>query len=935
MLCERLNGKCQMKNMFWCAVLAVLSTLFVTEGQSATSIDYVSLVDPRIETARGRWFFSTPAARPFGMVKLTPHSINAGQGGGGYNASIHRVLGFCHVHGWLTTGLEVMPTTGGNFSINQGEEGWKSAYDQGTEIVKPGYHKLYLDKYDMWVELTTTARVGFHRYTYKTKGSADIIINLGGPAGPMAMGNGHITKISNTEVEGYYDRINPRWGGPAAVRHFFVIKLDTDFSSFTTYDDGYGTSGYITYDSVTDGQIIQMKVGLSFTSIANARNNLNTELNHWNFDAVRDDSYDEWNSMLGKIEVTGGTTNQKIKFYTDLWHVLLGRHILEDVNGQYPDYTNGNGGNDNVLKIRTLPSGVDHYYNSDAYWLTHMNLNTLWGLAWPGVLDDFANSLLEMARVGGNLPRGPCGGGYTTIMTGNPATSLLVGAYMKGISSFDVNVAFNQMKKDHLPGGMMGQSSLSGNGNLQFYIDNGWDSNANNGGAGRTLEWAFEDWCLSQLALKLGRTDDYNEFRRRSGGWKHLYHSGYQLIFPKWSNGDWFDTNGLSGWGYIEATAWQATWFIPHDVQGLINLMGGPDQYTDKLNYAFEREVSRNFLCGNGAGYVNYANQQSLSNAHMFNYAQAPWLSQYWVRQVNEKVYGGVTLDTGYGGNDEDQGQMGGVSALMSIGLFSVRGSCDINPIYEITSPVFDTITIHLDPNYYTGSTFVISTTNNSEENCYIQSAKLDGSTLNKCWFYHSQFADGGTLELTLGPDPNCNWGSGESNAPPSESSPGGPPALPIPIPDPADNLALSKTVTVSSSWGEDFAGSYAVDGNKLTRWCSAPSENDQWIYVDLGSTYSINRVRLLWEIAHAGSYNIQVSDDASTWTDIYSTTTEDGGTDDIEGLSGSGRYVRMYENAGTGAYSLWEFEVYGGDSLSQDEATKPLPLSDQIHYCI
>ena len=215
----------------------------------------------------------------------------------------------------------------------------------------------------------------------------------------------------------------------------------------------------------------------------------------------------------------------------------------------------------------------------------------------------------------------------------------------------------------------------------------------------------------------------------------------------------------MSGQGWIEANAWQATWGVSQDIPGLAELMGGNDSLCNKLNYAFEKAEPQDFVFAYNDGYISYANQPGLSDAHVFNYAGKPWLSQYWVRKVQEKAYGGITPDLGYGGHDEDQGQMGSLSALMSIGLFSLKGTVSQQPVYEITSPVFDEVTITLDSSYYAGKKFVIKTYNNSKENCYIQKAQLNGKPLNNFWFYHKDFAKGGLLEIWLGPKPNTSWG--------------------------------------------------------------------------------------------------------------------------------------------------------------------------------
>ncbi len=217
--------------------------------------------------------------------------------------------------------------------------------------------------------------------------------------------------------------------------------------------------------------------------------------------------------------------------------------------------------------------------------------------------------------------------------------------------------------------------------------------------------------------------------------------------------------NALSGEGWVEANAWQGTWGVSHDIAALANMMGGNDTLCSKLNYAFEKAAASDFVFGYTEGYVSYANQPGCSNAHVFNHAGKPWLSQYWVRRVQAQAYGGTTPDLGYGGHDEDQGQMGGVSALMAIGLFGLTGNESTTPVYDITSPIFDEVTIQLDNRYYKGKQFVIKTHNNAAANYYIQQATLNGEPLNTCWFTHEAYAKGGVLELWMGKEPNKTWG--------------------------------------------------------------------------------------------------------------------------------------------------------------------------------
>jgi len=754
--------------------------------------DPVSWVDPYIETTRGRYFFFITGGRPFGMVGAAPLTRNKNQYGGGYNYNSTEVLGFPQVHCWMLSGITLMPVAGAT-DPTKGERGWKSTFSHDDEIVQPGYHRLFLKDYHTWVELTSTERVSFYRFKYTRDDAASILLNLGGYLSTTTMTDAEVTKVSNTEIEGSVNTTGRLWGGPDNVRIYFVMKFDHPFDRLDGWVDSENLSdisklkgkpgstpriakGWSYHDSPTTGvkanytvkagENIQVKVAVSYTNIENARNNMDLECNHWDFDKVKQDSRDEWNQWLGRIDVKGGSDAQKIKFYTDLWHVLLGRHKLDDISGDYPDYTEGERSGTHTLnaklKIRSLPKNDQgkvafHMYNSDAFWLTQWNLNILWGLAWPEVLDEFAASLVQYSKNGGLLPRGPNAGGYSYIMTSCPATNLIVSAFQKGLlTKMDVNSSYQAMKSNHMPGGMMGMGLNPGD--LQFYIDHGYiPSNA-----GITLECAFQDWSLSQMAKKLGKKNDSNYFLKRSSGWKKLFNDQQNLIFPKDKNGNWLHNDPLSGSGWVEANAWQATWSVSHDIKGLADLMGGNDTLCAKLNYAFEQAEPQDFVFGYGRGYVSYANQPGCSNAHVFNYAGKPWLSQYWVRKVNEQAYGAITPDKGYGGHDEDQGQMGGVSALMSLGLFSLRGTTEADPVYDITSPVFDEITIKLDPKYYPGKTFVIKTYNNSTENYYIQKAQMNGESWKKNWFYHRDFAKGGLLELWLGQAPNKDFGKTE-----------------------------------------------------------------------------------------------------------------------------------------------------------------------------
>lgn len=730
----------------------------------------VEWVDPYIETTRGRWFYCTPGARPFGMVAAHAFTRNKNQGGGGYNYNFPEILGFSQLNEWMVSGPNLMPVTG-SIDPRLGMDGWKSPFKHDNEIIQPGYHRLFLDKYRLWVEYTASERVVFYRCTYTSEEDAKLLLDVGSQLGNCSMDKGTLKQISGHRVVGDFYTTKRFWGGPDSVRIFFVIDFNQPIKRIEGWNNKQITSNCQSISGDEAGMMVdfghlptqelKFKIALSYTSIDGAIANMKAELPNWNFEQTFAETQEVWNKALGKIQVYGQKESDKIKFYTDLWHVLLGRKKINDVNGCYPDYTYGKYVNKRTscaLKVRQLPmkDGEPKFnmYGFDGIWLTQWNLNVLWGLAWPEVLDDFTACLVQYADNGKLLPRGACSGGYSFIMTSCPSTSMIVSAYMRGIfTKVNARHAFDLIKSNHAEGGMMSYESAD---DLRYYIQNGYCP----GNAGKTLEWAFEDWGAAMMAKKLGLKKDYKNFLKRSKGWTPLYCDSLGLILPKDKLGKWVHLDPLSGQGWVESNSWQATWSLSHDLPRLIKRMGGNEKFCDKLNYAFEKAQSSDFVASYSNGYVSYANQPGCSNAHLFSYAGKPWMTQYWVRKVREQAYGGITPDKGYGGHDEDEGQMGGISALMSIGLFSVTGCESLVPYYDITSPIFDKVIISLDPKYCKGKTFTIVTHNNSPSNCYIQSAKLNGIEWNHSQLEHDFFQKGGTLELWLGDKPNEDWGT-------------------------------------------------------------------------------------------------------------------------------------------------------------------------------
>ncbi|HEY4788816.1 MAG TPA: glycoside hydrolase family 92 protein, partial [Bacteroidales bacterium] len=538
-----------------------------------------------------------------------------------------------------------------------------------------------------------------------------------------------------------------------------------------------------------------MKVGVSFTSEEGASENLKAEMPGWNFDQVKNNAMEQWNQMLSRILVEGGSEQQQRRFYTDLWHAIQGRRMLNDADGKYADCI----GSEKI--IRQLPLNENgrpnfNMYNSDAFWGAQWTLNTLWQLVYPEVAEEFCNSFIEYYKNGGLIPRGPSGGNYTFVMTGASSTPFFVGAWQKGIRGFDINLAYEGLKKNHMPGGLMGKAGYehktAKGGGLEYYINNGYvpyplsDTiyGMHQDGAAITLEDAYQDWCLAQLAKSLGKDDDYRYFMKRSDNFKNVYNASERFMVPRDKSGNWqspFDPL-VSNKGFEEANSAQYTWFVPHNLQALFSLMGGNDSAIFRLNRQFELTQAYRFcnehpenldkgvlefpgqknnaplrkFINDQRTWINYSNQPSTEMAFIFNYAGAPWLTQYWSRMVVDSAYSKLTPYYGYNG-DEDQGLMGSLSVLMKIGLFQMTGGCEENPKYEIGSPLFDQVTISLQPKYYRAKTLVIKTKNNSPDSPYIQKILQNGKPLHQFYFNQSDINEGATLILEMGKEPVKN----------------------------------------------------------------------------------------------------------------------------------------------------------------------------------
>ena len=765
-----------------------ISLIALTALAACTPEKPVDLVYPHLDTANSRWFYFDSASLPFGMVNLSPDTELGGAWGSGYRYHSNEVKGLSHVHAWQLSGLSVMPVVA-DLPVEQLRDDYFSPFSHDDETVRPGYHRLHLSRYAIDVELTATRRVGFHRYRFPAGSAPGIVFRLSGQLGPSELAESELEIVGRRSLAGYVTNA-PTRRRPKPSRVYFFIELDRDIAAMTAWQDDRTFAGTDRIAGLGAGALIDlepapgrvlMKVGISYVGKANAKRNMEAELPGWDFDAAADSARDEWNDWLSRIEVSGGTETQRRRFYTDRWHALQGRRIISDADGRYLDRT----GPEAV--VRQLPADqhgrpeFDHY-NSDSFWGAQWTIATLWPLAYPAQASEVGNSLVQYYKDGGLIPRGPSGGNYTFVMTGASSTPFIVSNWMKGIRDFDIEAAYEGLKKNHSDQGLMAKAGYehvtSVGGGVQYYTDRGYvpfplpeDVDDGQGyhyhwkGAGQTLEYAFQDSALANFARALGHDEDADRYLARARNYRNLYDAESGFMRPREADGSWrepYDPYEYEA-GFVESNAAQMTWFVPHDVDGLAGLMGGRDAYVRRLDDAFAKASELGFTAGSAHADekderfsripINYGNQPSIQTAFLFAAAGAPWKTQYWSREVVERVFSGLSPETGYNG-DEDQGLMGSLAVLMKIGLFQITGGTEPDPVYWIGSPIFDEITIRLDDRYYGGGSFTIKAVNNSSDHRYVQASYLNGAPLQRSYLRHSEIVSGGELRLEMGDRP-------------------------------------------------------------------------------------------------------------------------------------------------------------------------------------
>jgi predicted alpha-1,2-mannosidase len=767
------------------ALAALLSTTNIKAQ------DLLQYVDPNIGTAHSRWFFYTPAAVPYGMAKLAP-STNGHYGNPsgweavGYDTRHNSIEGFVHFHEWQVGGVSVMPATG-ELKVKPGElekpgNGYRSHFDRKNQVAQPGYYKVLLDDYNITAELTATKHVGFHRYTFPKNERSRLIFDVGTTQGESgAVKDAGVKMIDATHFEGYvitYPKYVKKYDAQGKVAMYFygeVSKKPLSVGSFTADGgakensnnaQGIGAGVYLNYQTQAN-EAIELKVGLSYTSVANAKLNLTAEATGLTFDKAKEQAQTTWRKELGKIVVQGTDHDDKVKFYTGLFHALLGRGIASDVNGSFPKHD----GTIGVLPKDKQGRFSYNFYNTDAIWGAYWNLTQLWALSYPSHYNDYVHTQLEIYKERGWFGDGIANSNFVSGVGTNMVGLAITGAYQAGIRDYDTQLAYKAIRSNELDG--PDRPVGSGKQDVPAFVKYGYspfvdadktDTAGSHFAASHTLEYSFSTFAAAQMAKGMGKTADYQKMIKLSNGWRYLYDKDQKLIRPKYADGKFIDKFDPSEpWrGFQEGNAIQYTFFVPQNPKGLIDAMG-KDEFNKRLNDIFEASEKDGFSGGKTinafAGIkslYNHGNQPCLHESWLFNFSGKPWLTQKWTRAICDEFYG-VEPIHGYGyGQDEDQGQLGSWYVMSALGIFDVKGFTDLRPIVELSSPVFNNATITLGNK----KQLVITAVNNSKTNVYIRSATFNGKPLTNAWVYRDELMKGGKLVLKMGDKPNMAWGT-------------------------------------------------------------------------------------------------------------------------------------------------------------------------------
>lgn len=774
-----------------CFLVICMSIIMGCSTSTSSTKALVDYVDPNIGTAHCRWFFYTPAAIPFGMAKLAPSTdAHLGNPGGwqavGYDFRHTSIEGFANFHEFQVGGVVFAPTVGELQTVpgelENPDGGYRSRFDKKDEVAAPGYYSVLLKDYGVKAELTAMKRVGFHRYTYPKTELANLIFDIGNKQGESGeVKDAEVQYFEDGRVEGYVITspvyVNIYQKG-ADVRMYFSAVLNKKPVQVGTFvkdvvnpgkhqEKGPGAGLYMTF-STEEQEAVEVKVGLSYTSIENARFNRETEAADVTFDQAKKNATDVWNESLSRIYVEGGKETDKVKFYTGLFHALLGRGLASDANGYYPK----NNGTVGRIALDEEGNPVHQHYNTDAIWGGFWNLTQLWSLAYPEYYSDWIKSQLLVYQDAGWLGDGIACSKYVSGVGTNFTSLAIAAAYNCGIRDFDVQQGYEAALKNEVE--WRGRLEGAGKMDVRQFVERGYSpyekrfdmvtrEEGSGFGASHTMEYSFSSFAVSQFAKHLGKEDDYKLLSDLSNGWKNLYDPETRLIRPKDTKGNFLeDFNPLAPWkGFQEGNAVQYTFYVPHQIDELVDLVG-QETFNNRLDSIFL--LSQKNIFGGGkevdafAGLktvYNHGNQPNLHISWLFNFSGKPYLSQKWVRAILDEFYDLEGIH-GYGyGQDEDQGQLGAWYVMSALGLFDVKGLTEIDPKFQIGAPLFDKVTVRLNKDYYPGEKFVIEAKKQAVGDCYLQDISLNNRPQDTVQLPFSEVVKGGKLVLGLGASPN------------------------------------------------------------------------------------------------------------------------------------------------------------------------------------
>ncbi|HEV2392182.1 MAG TPA: GH92 family glycosyl hydrolase [Verrucomicrobiae bacterium] len=746
---------------------------------------------------------------PFGMVQLSPDTpLRGWDGASGYHYSDSAILGFSHTHlagtGVGCLGDVLVTPTVGELFLNAGSpgHGYVSSFSHSNEVVTPGYYRVFLDDPKVTAELTATARCGFHKYTFPASDQAHIILDLVHGVDSRAVETTLAIEGDNTVIG---SRISEGWGGRRAV--YFVMEFSRPFASYGIEQNGQklgageraahgrDLKAYFNYKT-SENEVLLIKVGISGTGIEGARKNLAGEIPGWDFNKTRAAAVRQWKDLFNTVEVESFDPHIRATFYANVYLACQAPVLFNDIDGTYRGMDHKN---------HSSPGFQN--YTTFSLWDTYRAEHPLLTLLQPRRVDDLIKSMLAEYHESGlhTTPIWPLWANETWCMIGYHSVPVIVDAYFKGFRGCDPEEAYQAMR----------DTATQDRNGLKSYKELGYvASKSGEQATSRTLEYAFDDWCLARMAEALGHSDDARLFYSRAANYRNLFDRTTQFFRGRKADGAWrspFIDNALVGDEYTEADAWQYAFCVQQDLPGLISLYWGDEGFIKKLDALFAANSTIQTTIPDISGLIGQYSQgdeQCHHVAYLYNYAGAPYKTQQHVRQVMAQMY-----------NDTPAGQCGNVDCgqMAAWYVFSALGFYPVNPdsgIYVIGSPAVSKAVLRLDRQKYHGKKLEVIALNNSPENIYIQSASFNGQPLEKAWLSHQQITSGGTLRLVMGSQPNTTWGSAPENRPPATMPAGFKyPELPPPASDKPVALKLPIRVICGS---DEPAGDFLPDPNMV-----------------------------------------------------------------------------------------------------------------------